>query len=214
MGKRITRIQPQARRSRRVNVDLDGEFAFGLAQSVAVGLTVGQELSDQDVIRIVEAESNEKAYLRALDYLARRDHSEIELRRKLALKGFSEDQIGHAVERVRELGYLNDRVFAENWIQSQSRFRPRSARMLRYELKLKGVPDQVISKSLAGVDDDGAALACAEKYSRRLAGLDESSFRNRLSAYLARRGFSYETIRKTVRAAWDSICSETDDDTL
>lgn len=214
MMKRITRIQPQARHSRRVNVDLDGEFAFGLAQSVAAGLTVGQELSDQDIIRIVESESDEKAYLCALGYLARRDHSETELRRKLAQKGFSEERIGRAIDRVRECGYIDDRRFAENWIRSQSRFRPRSARMLRYELKLKGVSDPVISESLAGVDDEQAAFDCAEKYSRRLAGLDQPVFRNRLGAYLARRGFSYETVRTTVQAAWNSLHSETDDDII
>lgn len=202
--KRITRIEPQLHDKNRVSLDLDGEFAFGLTRRAAEGLSVGQELSDAEITAIQETESEEKAYLKALDYLARRDYAEAELRKKLKLKGFSAAQVQKAIARIRGLGYINDRCFAENWIRDRSEFNPRSARMLRYELKLKGVQDTVIEESLAAVDDERAAFASAERYARRLTGLDWITFRNRLGGYLARRGFSYDVIRKTVRAAWDA----------
>lgn len=202
--KRITRIEPQIHDKNRVSVDLDGEFAFGLTCRASQGLTVGQELSDSEIAAIQEAESEEKAYLKALDYLARRDYAEAELRKKLALKGFSADQIHQAITRIRSLGYINDRNFAENWIRDRCEFNPRGSRMLRYELKLKGVQESVIEDSLAAVDDERAAFACAERYARRLAGLDWMTFRNRLGGYLARRGFPYDVIREVARAVWDS----------
>ena len=203
--RRITRIQPQKYDPSRVSVDIDGEFAFGLSMRAAAELSVGQELSEAELERIRDGAQDESALKKAFEYLARRDYSEAELRGKLALKGYSEERITRAIDRVRELGYLNDRAFAENWIRDRNEFRPRGVRMLRYELKRKGVDETVIRESLADVDDREAAFACAERYSRRLRGLDRETFRNRLSGYLARRSFTYDVIRSAVRAAWNGI---------
>lgn len=194
-----------------MNVYLDNEFAFGLTKTIAAELIVGQELTADEIQRLKNRESSEVVYAKALEYLANRDHSEAELRVKLARKGYEDDQIDSAMDRLKRMRYLDDRNFADAWIRNQNRFRPRSSRMLRHELKRKGISDEVIHASLADVDDEHAAFACAEGYLRRLAGLEWQKFQEKLSGYLARRGFGYDVIKPTVEAAWKTVTSDEDE---
>jgi len=82
---------------------------------------------------------------------------------------------------------------------------------LRYELRRKGLDEQVIVSTLEGqVDEDALALAAARKYARRLAGVEWPAFRQKLGAFLARRGFSYATAAPVVSEVWKEISQTAD----
>ena len=92
MAGKITALAYQKRNKDRVNVHLDGKFAFGLAAIEAARLQVGQTLSDEEIIELRVRDDLERAYGRALDYLSYRPRSESEVRRNLREKDV-EDRI-------------------------------------------------------------------------------------------------------------------------
>jgi regulatory protein len=191
MAGTITALQFQKRNKDRVNVYIDGRFAFGLAAIEAVHLKVGQTLSDDDIARLQVQDEVERAYERALNFLSYRPRSEAEVRRNLRKKDVEEAVIETVVDRLMRAGLLDDREFARYWVENRLRFKPRGSRALRHELREKGVSDSVIADALANLDEETAARQVAEIGAHRLSQLGPRDFRRKLVAYMARRGFSY-----------------------
>lgn len=208
---KITAIEPQKRNPQRVNIYLDGEFAFGLTRLVAAWLKVGDELSAEKIATLQEADTREQALQYALRLLGYRARTEAELRQRMQQRGWSEAIIEEALERLRRNGLLDDADFAHAWVENRQTFRPRSARLLRQELRRKGLDEHVIQEALDEVDEEAAAYAAARPRAQRLRGLDSRSFRQKLIAYLTRRGFSYEIANTVVRHLWEELQNENRD---
>jgi regulatory protein len=191
MAGTITALRFQKRNKDRVNVYVDGRFAFGLVAIEAAHLKVGQTLSDDDIARLQVQDEVGQAYERALNFLSYRPRSETEVRRNLRKKGIEEAVIEMVVDRLMRAGLLDDQEFARYWVENRLRFKPRGAHALRHELREKGVSDSVIADALASLDEETAARKVAEAGARRLSHLEPRDFRRKLVAYMARRGFSY-----------------------
>jgi regulatory protein len=200
----ITALQVQKKNKERVNVYIDGRFAFGLAAIEAIKLRRGQKLSDDEIAALQdrdEAHQAHEAALRCLDY---RPRSVDEIRRHLKGKGVEPDVIDEVVERLIGVGLLDDRAFARYWLENRSDFRPRGERALRQELRQKGVPDDIIAEVLGqGHDEDDSAYRAAIAQARKIRASDLREFRRKLEAHLARRGFAYDTAREAAARAWN-----------
>jgi regulatory protein len=200
---RITAIEPQQRNPQRVNVYLDGEFAFGLSRVVAAWLKPGDELSDEKVTRLRLDDEGETAYQKALHFLSFRPRSSAEIRQNLTKRGVAEDIVEATLVRLKSAGLVDDEAFARAWVENRSEFRPRSKTALRIELRRKGLADEVIQTVLdQAADDQALAFQAARKYVRRLEGLEWLDFRQKLGGFLARRGFSYNTLSPVVSEVW------------
>lgn len=208
MEQKITALKVQKRNPNRVSVYLDGEFAFGLSKIVAVWLRVGQELSEAKIASLQAQETLEVAYQQALNFLSYRPRSEQEVAKKLYEKGFDDNVVSETIKRLQEDRFLGDEQFAKLWVENRSTFRPRSHRLLKLELRQKGISDDHIQSALAEAGDESKlALDAAIRYARRLANLEWDEFRKRLGAYLLRRGFSYGTINPILRQVWSQVSS-------
>jgi regulatory protein len=201
---KITALRFQKRNKDRVNVYIDGQFAFGLAAIEAARLQVGQTLSDDDVARLRVRDEVERAYERALNFLSYRPRSEAEVRRNLSKKDVEDEVVEVVVERLTRAGLVDDQEFAHYWVENRLQFNPRGARALRHELRGKGIPDAIIAGALADLDEEVAARQVAEAGARRLAHLEPRDFRRKLGAYMARRGFSYAVIEPLIEEMLDA----------
>src|SRR5690606_32415582 len=172
----------------RVSVFLDGEFAFGLGRLVAAehGLYVGQELNEEALIRVLAAEEASRATEAGLQFLAYRPRSSREVRDRLRRRGFSPEAIEIAVEKLIGWRYLDDAEFARAWVANRAEHQPRGRRLLRSELRQKGIDpalaDEVVAE--AEGDEQSAALALARKRVERLRNLDPETRRRRLASFL------------------------------
>ncbi|MHB0856624.1 MAG: RecX family transcriptional regulator [Anaerolineae bacterium] len=198
----MTALRVQQRRRGRINVFLDGEYAFSLQEILGVTLHVGQELDAQQVASLLQRDADEQAYERALNYLSYRPRSEMEIRRYLARKTVAEESAEKVIGRLRRAGLLNDSEFARFWVESRENSRPRGVWGLRTELRGKGVSDEVIEHATCDVDEEVGALAAASRYARRLERLDAETFRRRLFAFLQRQGFGYQVCKETTDRLW------------
>jgi len=200
--RKITAIEAQKNNPKRVNIQLDGEFAFGLDRFVAAWLTVGQALDEEKIAKLQVEDAGEKAYQQAMLFLGYRARSETEVRKNLEKHEIPPAVIDRTIDRLREEQLVNDEQFAQNWVANRSEFRPRSRRALTVELKQKGLTKAAIQSATEAVDEESLAYAAAQKRIRRLEGLEWIEFRKKLSEFLARRGFGYEVITPTVKRLW------------
>jgi regulatory protein len=201
--KTITAIVAQKKDPNRVNIYLDGEFAFGLSRIVAAWLKTGQRLEDEKIAKLQSEDAREKAYQQAMLYLSYRARSEAEIRQNLKKHEFAESVIEETLERLRQARLADDNEFARAWVENRSTFRPRSRRLLAMELRQKGLSDEAAQSALTGVNEEEAAYEAARKRAGRLSSLDWTDFRKKLSDFLARRGFSYVVIAPTVSRIWN-----------
>ncbi len=200
--KKITAIEAQKNR-KRVNIHLDGEFAFGLARITAAWLNVGDTLSDERIAQLQTEDMRERALQQALLFLSYRARSEKEIRQNLQKHGFPEQVIETTLEKLRETRLANDPEFARVWVENRSTFRPRSRRALMMELRQKGLDDETAQAAVSGVDEDALAYQSALKRANRLKGLEWGEFRRKLSEHLARRGFPYSVIAPVAARIWN-----------
>ena len=198
MAGTITALKAQSRDKERVNVFLDGEFAFGLALIHALWLKVGQHLSDDDIATLQAADTLEKAQQRALNLISYRPRSEKEVRLRLKRAGVDEPEILIVIQKLKDAGLLNDEAFSQQWVESRLRASPRGKRMMRWELKQKGVGDKEIASALEGVDDLQAAYEAATRRWSRVATLEPRERKRKLTEFLARNGFDYDVISSVI----------------
>ena len=203
--KKITALVAQKRNPNRINVHLDGEYAFSLARIVAAWLRVGQELEEEKIKQLQTEDARERAIQQALLFLSYRSRSESEIRQNLRKHEIPEGIIEQTLQRLRQDGLSNDDQFAQAWVENRSTFRPRSRRMLAMELRQKGLADEAVSSALEDVDDGALAYEAAQKRAPRLKDLEWFDFRKKLSEFLTRRGFSYSVITSVVTRIWNEI---------
>jgi regulatory protein len=206
--KKITAIEVQKRTPNRVNVHLDGEFAFGLARIVAAWLRVGQELSDEKIEQLLAEDARERAFQQAMLFLSYRARSESEIRQNLRKHEIPEPVIDQTLERLRQDGLANDHQFARSWVENRSTFRPRSRRLMAMELRQKGLDAEAVSSAVADVNDEALAYEAAQKKVARYKNLEWNEFRKKLGDFLARRGFSYSVVAPVVTRIWNEAHNE------
>jgi regulatory protein len=205
MAGTITALEYQKKNRNRVNVHLDGRFAFGLPAIVAARLARGQSLSDAEVEALKAEDAVETAYARALNYLSYRPRSRAEITTYLRRRGVLENQIEVVTDRLERAGLVDDEAFAQFWVENRERFRPRGLHALRYELRHKGISDKVIDRMLAPLDLSASAYRAAAKKARQMSHLDQATFERKLVDYLARRGFEYEVAREAAGRHWTEL---------
>lgn len=211
MAKKITALKLQKRNKNRVNVYLDGEFAFGISRIVAAWLHTGQELDEKKIAELKSQDDVEIALQRAMNFLSYRARSEQEIRQNLNKHGHTESVIDEIIERLIRGGLVDDKDFAVNWVENRSEFRPRGSQMLRLELRQKGVQDQVIADVLDELDESHLAIKAARKQARRYESLDWQEFRKKMNGFLARRGFHYGIISEVLPIVWEEFSSQAEE---
>lgn len=201
----VTAIEEQQRR-RRFNVFVDGEFALALEPETiaAAGLRIGMPVTAAVLAELLAADLRKRALYMALQLLSYRPRAEREIRTRLQRRGLPSDVIDVTVAKLRDYGYVDDAAFARAWVESREAGSPRGQRLLRNELRGKGIAVEVAAEATAGVAEDEAARRAAAKKARTLRGLDYPQFRTRLGGYLARRGFGYDVISPIVDELWQA----------
>jgi len=112
-------------------------------------LSIGQHLSDAEIVRLKEKDQVEAAYERALNFLSYRPRSVVEVRRYLTEKKFDVPTVDEVIARLSRVDLLDDELFAQFWLENRDTFKPRSVRALRYELRQKGISDSIIDELLS-----------------------------------------------------------------
>lgn len=202
----ITRIVQQ-KDINRANLYLDGKFAFGitLENLLLHNLHVNKELSLDAVNKLKEEDNNAKIINRAIEFASRRPRSEKEVVLWFKRKKVDESVQGVALHKLKNLSLLNDLEFAKWWIEQRNTFRPKPVRILKYELRSKGVANDIIEEALddsplrqgsEGQAELETARRVVAKKVERFKRMPLEEGKKKLSNFLAMRGFSWDTIKQ------------------
>ncbi len=128
-----------------------------------------------------------------LRLLATRPRTRAELRGSLARKGIGEDTAGAVLDRLEEVGLVDDAAFAEMWVHSRHMYSGRARKALLTELRHKGVDDSVAREAAEEVDSAAEEQRARELVEKKLRGAgppeDEKVAMRRLVSMLARKGY-------------------------
>lgn len=128
--------------------------------------------------------------------------SEQEIRERLERKQFCEDIIEKTIQYFKEIELIDDRQFAQKWISSRL-LKPFGMNRIRYELKTKGIQDEIIQQELKNIKDDypeeEIVLNLVKKQAARHKNIEPNKLKSRIYGYLARKGFRSEIILKALK---------------
>ena len=215
---KVLRIQLMPRKKNRVLVHLEGpegieplEIALDVMERS--GIHVGDSVTAKDLAQLQEDDTKWRVRQAALHLLSYRPRAEQELRARLRSKGFPHALVEWCLRLLEEQGLINDHAFASAYVRSRIRVRPRGRFRLAQELRQKGVSaevaEQAIDQAFDNEETSERDLACAatrrwldrqgSTLIERLASTDRSRererARQRLHAFLTRRGFGSDLIR-------------------
>lgn len=207
---KITAVTAQQKDKNRVNIMVDGKYRFSLDmfQYADLGIKIGKDYTEEELM-LLETESQfGKVYARALEYCLMRPHSAREVRdylyrktrsKKIKTKtgelkdkpGVAPDITQRVFDRLVEKGYIDDEKFTQFWVENRNLTKGTSRRKLQAELRAKGVDSNIIEQYLSDSprnDQEELAKIIAKKRARYP---DDQKFMQ----YLARQGFSYDDIK-------------------
>jgi len=136
-------------------------------------------------------------------YLSIRNRSEKEMRDYLTKKKASEEIIEKIIASLTEKKFLNDEVFARSWVLNRARLKPKGKAFLKFELRQKGITDEIIAKVLQEVQEEipdelTQAKSLIDKRMERMKGVTREEIYQKVGGFLARRGFNWEVIKKAI----------------
>ncbi len=201
----ITALKWQKSQPDRTMIFLDGKPWASVSLMAAGRLKVGDRIDAETAAQLQIDQQRRDAYQCALRFLGVRDRSALEIRQKLRLKGFDKAVSDQALRNLIEKKYVNDQLFAVNWVNYRMRNSPRSTRLLAQELKQKGINAADIASALVDVDEHDLALACLRRKRRRWQRFDGRERRQKMLAHLAQKGFAYDVSIVAVDAFRDQV---------
>lgn len=198
----VTAITQQKRNPEKQNIFIDGTFAFSLNMQdvryfkLKEGAVIAQETYDfiQENLIYIKAQDT------ALHYLGYKMRTEQELRRKLTEKEFVPDVIERVMEFLKRYGYCNDRQYAESYVKERLRLQPRSAYLLKMELRQRGISEEIAQEVLMESEMDEAADAAKWIWKKTKGNLEiDEKQKKKLYGFLQRKGYHWDVIEEAFR---------------
>lgn len=194
----VTDIKQQQRRKDRYSIYLDGKYGFSLGelQLIDAGLRVGDQLSTEQVAELEDNSEIGKALDRAYGYISLRERSRQEMAQYLRRKGYEDEVIEPVIERLEQADLVDDRRFAQLWVDDRKLLKPSSLTALRAELRQKGIAGSIIDEVLAAeADSEAGTLVQLVSRGRLLSRYPDPE---KLTAYLMRKGFKYSAVKAAI----------------
>ena len=193
----ITDIVPK--RKKLSALYIDGEFAMKLDTETIITspYSVGCEISDEQLKELIQASDEKRAKEKALWLISYRDHSKRELEEKIS-RTSDKDSAKKAVERMEELGLVNDEKFARRYAEDLINVKHMSARGAKYKLREKGIDRELAQQILEELDPDPSEhiqILIETKYRNTL---NTEKGKRRAVAALQRMGYSWGDINSVL----------------
>lgn len=198
----ITSIKAQ-KNQKRVNIFLDGEFSFGLdlENFMKLGLKVGKELSQEEINEIIKKGELQKSFDKTLRFVMTRPRSLKEVKDYFKRKEIDNSLHQNILEKLIKLELLDDQKFAKWWVEQRQSFSPKAKRILNYELRMKGIKQNIINEILddSEIDELKIAKDLITKKIYKWQKYDEKLRKQKITQYLAGKGFDWNIINDVLK---------------
>ena len=190
---KITDIVPK--RKRLSAIYIDGEFALKLDTEAVLAsrFSVGSEISDEELRELIDLSNGKRAKEKALWLISCRDHSKRELETKIR-RDSDEESAKKAVERMEELGLVDDERYARRYCEQLINVKHLSRRGAMYKLSEKGIDKELAEQILDELDPDPREHISIILETKYKSVLKDEKGRRRAVAALQRMGYSWGDI--------------------
>ena len=202
----VTSIEQQVKSDDRYSVFIDGEFAFGISDFdlYTLKIRVGDVIDDKRLAEIENVISVDKCKNYAVGIVSRKMYTKKEITEKMLGKGFTNTAVSEVVAILEEYGYIDDRVYAELYVREY--MKKYGARKLSYNLKLKGINEDLIKEYCADLDNCNDLLKLIKSKIR--GDIDDRKEYDRIVRQFLSKGFEYDDIKHcldTIKEGCDNI---------
>lgn len=198
----ITKIEKQKNNNKRYSIFIDNEFAFGIDEIdlLYYKLKENEPLDNDKYNYILNKLLLKRAKDKALKYLGYKMRSKKQVEKKLEELEFPPNVINKVIKILEKYNYINDEDFAKAFIKEKMNLKGYGSFKIAYDLKMLGIDNHIFEKYLYDqdfVDEDEKATALLLKKLKgnNIKNIDYKE-KQKLYSYLARRGFSYDSINK------------------
>ncbi len=197
----ITSIKAQ-KNQKRVNIYLDNSFGFGLdlENFIRIGLKVNQRLTENEAKEIIRISELQKSFDKTLRFVMTRPRSLKEVKDYFKRKEIDSSLHKNILERIEKLELLDDQKFAKWWVDQRLEFKHKSKKDITFELRQKGIDTNIIKNVLddSEIDELKIAKELIVKKNYKWDRYGESERRQKITQYLAGKGFSWDIISQAV----------------
>lgn len=197
----ITSITAQ-KNQKRVNIFLDGEYSFALDLDNfgKLGLRVNQELTQDEVSEIIKKGELQKSFDKTLNFAMRRPRSLKEIKDYFRRKEIDSSIQQTIIDKLVRLELLDDLKFAKWWVEQRLQFKYKSKKDITFELRQKGIESNIIKNVLddSEIDELKIAKELVAKKLYKWQKYEENIRRQKISQYLAGKGFNWDIINNVV----------------
>lgn len=197
----ITSITAQ-KNKKRVNINLDGSFGFGLdlENFLRIGLKVNQELTEEEVNEIIKKGELQKCLDKTINFAMVRPRSLKEVKDYFRRKEVDVSLHETILVKLIRLELLNDEKFAKWWVDQRLQFKSKSKKDITFELRQKGIDTNIIKNILddSEIDEVKIAKELIAKKIYKWQKYEDKIKKQKITQYLAGKGFSWDVIKSVV----------------
>lgn len=203
---KITKLEVQKKNKNRISVFINNSYAFGVHREIAIknGLKEGLVVNNDELEEILKEDEQNKANSYVLNLLSYRPRSQKEIIDKMKGKGYENDVIENTISFLNKYNLLNDKDYAEEFTRIKSK--KFGKKRIKMELSQKGIEDSIAQEVLENIDEEveyNTALNLAQKRMRTYKNDDRNAIYRKLGAFLQRKGFSYDIIKRILKEILD-----------
>ncbi|MCX7951784.1 MAG: RecX family transcriptional regulator [Clostridiales bacterium] len=205
----ITDIQHQKKIDNRYNIYIDNVYTFSadIEDIVRFDLKVGNEYTEEEINFFINECEIRKGFKYALYLLNNRDYCKKEIVEKLFMKGYSDNSINNIIEKLKEYNLINDKIFAQKYINNKLKYKKNGKYKVINELKLKGISNEILEE----IDiDDGIQIENAYSIAlKKIKSLKEKDNKiAKIKRFLYYKGYDSDIIDKVIRKLFDNFSQE------
>ena len=192
-------IKTEVTKGGRISVFADGEYVMSVDPDIWYSLdyTDGSEIDGGELEELKTLVNSRLAYSQALRFLTLRAHSADELYKKL-IKKHRPSCAHFAVEKCRELGFIDDEDFAVRYANELAQKKKYGPSRIRQELNLKGIDREIADRVISEIEIDYSE-SIIDVIEKKYSGcLSDEKGRRRMIAGLMRLGFSFSDIKSAL----------------
>lgn len=200
----ITKIEVQKRNKDRSNIYIDDDYAFSLSNELVYkeGLKTNEKINIEEIKAIAKEDNYLKCKNTALRIVEKSYKSEKELKNKLILKGYENEEINKSIDFLKEYNFISDNNYTKMYVKDKSKLQGK--KKIKYDLIKKGISENIIEEEISNIDKDEereVAYKLAEKKYITIAKRENDKFKlsQKLYRYLLSKGYDYDIVSYAVK---------------
>lgn len=195
---RITNVEKNKKSKNMLSIFVDDEYSFSMTDEdfISLGLYEERDITEDEIKHIRNELNFRRAKSEAVKYLTFKLRSEKEVFNKLVDKEYEQGIAQRVIEELKSMGYINDKLYVQKYIFDRSKLKPKSKKLLKYELMARGISEHDIDEIMSDwkVDETVVAEAIVRKRFGKYNTSDEKVLR-KIYSFLRHRGFGFEVIQ-------------------